>query len=114
MQYYDFLYEMPFIGFYSPICKNILEKEHLQDVIGLMELIFLRNSCYPLNKQFRKYNYQDRFILVNAILFDIEEIAKLVEKMKELLATIRFKDEHYRKKPCLSDRWIFPLHIHRQ
>lgn len=94
-KYYDFLYEMPFIGFYSPICKNILEKEHLQDVIGLMELIFLRNSCYPLNKQFRKYNYQDRFILVNACLFDTKEIAKLVEKMKELLATIRFKDEHY-------------------
>lgn len=94
---------MPFIGFYSPICKNILEKEHLQDVIGLMELIFLRNSCYPLNKQFRKYKYQDRFILVNAILFDIEEIAKLVAKMKELLATTRFKDEHYQASMFLKE-----------
>lgn len=102
-KYYDFLYEMPFIGFYSPICKNILEKEHLQDVIGLMELIFLRNSCYPLNKQFRKYNYQDRFILVNACLFDTKEIAKLVEKMKELLATIRFKDEHYQASMFLKE-----------
>lgn len=102
-KYYDFLYEMPFIGFYSPICKNILEKEHLQDVIGLMELVFLRNSCYPLNKQFRKYKYQDRFILVNAILFDIEEIAKLVEKMIELLATIRFKDEHYQASMFLKE-----------
>ena len=102
-KYYDFLYEMPFIGFYSPICKNILEKEHLQDVIGLMELIFLRNSCYPLNKQFRKYKYQDRFILVNAILFDIEEIAKLVEKMKELLATTRFNDEHYQASMFLKE-----------
>ena len=102
-KYYDFLYEMPFIGFYSPICKNILEKEHLQDVIGLMELIFLRNSCYPLNKQFRKYNYQDRFILVNACLFDTKEIAKLVEKMKELLATTRFKDEHYQASMFLKE-----------
>lgn len=101
--FYDFLYEMPFIGFYSPICKNILEKEHLQDVIGLMELIFLRNSCYPLNKQFRKYNYQDRFILVNACLFDTKEIAKLVEKMKELLATTRFKDEHYQASMFLKE-----------
>lgn len=102
-KYYDFLYEMPFIGFYSPICKNILEKEHLQDVIGLMELVFLRNSCYPLNKQFRKYNYQDRFILVNACLFDTKEIAKLVEKMKELLATTRFKDEHYQASMFLKE-----------
>lgn len=102
-KYYDFLYEMPFIGFYSPICKNILEKEHLQDVIGLMELVFLRNSCYPLNKQFRKYNYQDRFILVNACLFDTKEIAKLVEKIKELLATIRFKDEHYQASMFLKE-----------
>lgn len=102
-KYYDFLYEMPFIGFYSPICKNILEKEHLQDVIGLMELVFLRNSCYPLNKQFRKYNYQDRFILVNACLFDTKEIAKLVENMKELLATIRFKDEHYQASMFLKE-----------
>lgn len=102
-KYYDFLYEMPFIGFYSPICKNILEKEHLQDVIGLMELVFLRNSCYPLNKQFRKYNYQDRFILVNACLFDTKEIAKLVEKIKELLATTRFKDEHYQTSMFLKE-----------
>ncbi len=75
----------------------------MQDVIGLMELIFLRNSCYPLNKQFRKYNYQDRFILVNACLFDTKEIAKLVEKIKELLATIRFKDEHYQASMFLKE-----------
>lgn len=101
---YDFLYEMPFIGFYSPICKNILETEHLQtDAIGLMELVFLRNSCYPFNRQFQKFKSKDRFILVNASLFDIEEIAKLVAKMKELLATTRFKDEHYQASMFLKE-----------
>ena len=101
---YDFLYEMPFIGFYSPICKNILETEHLQmDAIGLMELVFLRNSCYPFNRQFQKFKSKDRFILVNASLFDIEEIAKLVTKMKELLATNRFKDEHYQASMFLKE-----------
>lgn len=101
---YDFLYEMPFIGFYSPICKNILETEHLQtDAIGLMELVFLRNSCYPFNRQFQKFKSKDRFILVNASLFDIEEITKLVAKMKELLATNRFKDEHYQASMFLKE-----------
>lgn len=101
---YDFLYEMPFIGFYSPICKNILETEHLQmDAIGLMELVFLRNSCYPFNRQFQKFKSKDRFILVNSGLFDIEEIAKLVTKMKELLATNRFKDEHYQASMFLKE-----------
>ncbi len=101
---YDFLYEMPFIGFFSPICRSILEKERLQtDAIGLMELIFLRNPGYPSNKQFRKFESKNRFILVNASLFDTDEIAKLVTKMKELLAINRFTDEHYQASMFLKE-----------
>ena len=101
---YDFLYEMPFIGSFTPICKSILEKEYLRmDALGLMELILLRNPCYPSNKQFRKFGSKNRFMLVNASLFDTGEIAKLIAKMKELLATLRFKDEHYQASMFLKE-----------
>lgn len=93
---YDFLYDMPFIGFFSPVCKDILKKEQLEmDAIGLMELILMRNACYPQNKQFRKVKIGNRVMLVNASLFDSEEIAKLAGKVKELLKAERVKDEHY-------------------
>lgn len=93
---YDFLYDMPFIGFFSPVCKDILKKEQLEmDAIGIMELILMRNACYPQNKQFRKVKIGNRVMLVNASLFDSEEIAKLAGKVKELLKAERVKDEHY-------------------
>lgn len=93
---YDFLYDMPFMGFFSPVCKDILKKEQLEmDAIGLMEMVLMRNACYPQNKQFRKVKIGNKVMLVNASLFDSAEIAKLAGKVKELLKTERIKDEHY-------------------
>ena len=41
--------------------------------------------------------------MVNASLFDTDEIAKLVTKMKELLAINRFTDEHYQASMFLKE-----------
>lgn len=101
---YDFLYDMPFIGFFSPVCKDILKKEQLEmDAIGLMEMVLMRNACYPQNKQFRKVKIGNKVMLVNASLFDSEEIAKLAANVKELLKAERVKDEQYLADMLLHD-----------
>lgn len=106
---YDYLYGMPFIGFFSPVCKDILEKEQLQmDAIGLMELVLLRNACYPENKQFKKVEIGNKVMLVNASLFDSEEIAKLAAKVKGLLEVERIKDEY-----CQADIFLRDLDVQK-
>lgn len=95
---------MPFIGFFSPVCKDILKKEQLEmDAIGLMEMVLMRNACYPQNKQFRKVKIGNKVMLVNASLFDSAEIAKLTGKVKELLKAERIKDEHYQADMFLKN-----------
>ena len=73
------------------------------DALGLMELVLLRNACYPQDKQFSKVEIGNRFMLVKACLFDTEEIAKLAAKVKELLKEERIKDELYQADMFLQD-----------
>ena len=47
-------------------------------------------------------NSFQQIALTKFVEVDIEELAKLVAKMKELLATTRFKDEHYQASMFLK------------
>lgn len=93
---YNFLYEMPFIGFSSPICAEILRKEQLHmDAIALLDLIKFRDVCLPESRQFFKCGSGNKTILLKACLFDAREIDKLLTLVKGLLDVERIKNECY-------------------